>query len=126
MKRFAVALLLLTGCDGDPFGPDARYFGREQFTPDWTYAAYYADTETCLGMRGDFDAVRWFAADAIVYGGRRVYGFLDVPHDITVPVTHVVDMITVRHEAEHHIRYLNTGQWGNHLPDGGMPCDGAH
>ncbi len=67
MKRALLAALLLTGCDLNIFGPDVCYVNRRPLVPvPDVYATWYAETEVCLGMRGDFASVRWFVADVCI------------------------------------------------------------
>lgn len=128
MRTFSAALLLvLAGCDLNILGPDTRYVNRRPLAPvPPVYAAWYAITETCLGLRGDFASVRWFVADSVYYDGRHVLGLTDYPDTITLPAVSLRDVITVRHESAHHIHNHATGSGGHHTSDGGMVCDGAH
>ena len=118
--RAAILLLALAGCSLDVFGPDVRYVNREAISPPWTFAIWYADTERCLGSRGDYNAVRWFVADSIYRDGVSAWAILAEPHDITVLATHVTGYTIIRHEAAHHITGIGMRL---HDADRKVPCE---
>lgn len=84
------------------------------------YKEWDAEVEECLGMEGDFEAVRWWTADEIYTDGERVGALTDLPSDIVIRSDLVERPNIVRHESEQHIR-----QAGNeiHLPNGSTQCE---
>lgn len=118
--RWVLLVLVLAGCSLDIFGPDVRYVNRRPLAPvPDAYAGWYAETEDCLGVRGDFDAVRWSVADSIMVDGVPKVGTLDFPNDITMFGRAVHVQWALRHEAAHHITGI-----GDDLHDarGQVPC----
>lgn len=110
MRRAILTLTLLLSAACDIMGPQsARVSGKRpmEVVPE-EYAAWYAEAEECLGLRGDFSAVRWFVADDIRRkdSGKLVMGLWESPDDITILATAVTYQRTIRHEAVHHILQL--------------------
>ena len=116
--RHAAWSLIVAGCNIT--GPAAEYVNRRPLepVPDW-YREAYRQTEECLGVRGNFGAVRWFVAERVVVGGTEKAGALRFPHDITMWERAAHHEWAVRHEASHHIL-----QRGDDLHDehGQVPC----
>jgi hypothetical protein len=83
------------------------------------YAEWYAKTEACLEVRGDFEAVRWFVADTVMVDGAPKAGVLRFPDDVTMFAEFTAYETPVRHEMAHHIM-----QAGDELHDarGWVPC----
>jgi hypothetical protein len=124
LTRFSAlvaALLLVTGCDIDLFGPEVLFRNQRQIAPLPEYAAWYAAVERCRALHGDYEAVQWFAADSIVHEGGAVAGY-QIGHRITIRTDFLRHMTVIRHEVDHHVT-----RTGNplHLADGGTACDGV-
>lgn len=124
MKR---AILILTlacaACDLNLFGPEVEYVNRRPLVPvPSVYAEWYAAVEECLGMRGDFGAVRWWIASDVRLNSTRKTGVLDFPNDITMWAAVTDEPWAVGHEMSHHI--LKAGDW-LHDERGLVPCQFA-
>lgn len=111
MRYVAVILaLLLLGCDmPTAFERLPRSFtvhGATEIHAPASWAAEYAAAEDCVGIRGDFDGVRWFLADSIVWQGQRFIGMWTSRREIFLK-RRALDARLVRHESLHDI--LRTG-----------------
>lgn len=116
-----LVVLVVAGC-GILDVSAARFVNQRPYDPgDRWYPDLYARVEACLGMTGDYSAIRWYTADAILVDGRSVVGIIEPrPNDITIRSDNVSGFGTVRHEMAHHI----TGR-GNeaHDENGDLPCE---
>jgi hypothetical protein len=114
-----LALALLCGCSVTDL--DLTYVNRRPLDPAIVemYGRWYTEVERCLQLPGDSGSVRWHVADEIVYNGRRIYGLLKWPHNITIDRVSLWEP-TVPHEIVHHI----TGT-GDELHDANdrVPCE---
>jgi len=105
------ALLLLTllavtpGCDpiiGPEYTipPDAV-----PVQPGESYALWYAQAETCAGVDGSYEAVRWFEVPGDRWWDslRHQYAIATWrrPHDIYITTAHLDDEDVVKHEVVH-------------------------
>lgn len=77
----------------------------ERNDPPGLYAAWYAQTEACTGVTGDFGRVRWFKVAGERWWDPRfqqyVIGTWRKPHDIYIAEAHVSNVDVVRHEVVH-------------------------
>lgn len=77
------------------------------FKPPADYARWYANMERCLGLEGDYDAVRWFVVPAPWRGSEQVTGLTHGANigenRIIVNATEWRDSVLVEHESVHHI-----------------------
>lgn len=73
--------------------------------PPAVYATWYAQTETCTGVTGDFGRVRWFTVPGERWWdpvwSQYVIGTFRLPHDIYVAESHIANIDVVKHEAIH-------------------------
>jgi hypothetical protein len=82
------------------------------FRPPADYARWYANMESCLGMEGDFESVRWLVVPAPWRGSDAVEGlthgfWLREGHQIIVNAQEWQDSALVEHEAVHDILSYN-------------------
>jgi hypothetical protein len=77
----------------------------ERNDPPGVYASWYAQTETCTGVSGDFSRVRWFSVPGERWWDPRfqqyVIGTWRHPHDIYIAQSHAANVDVVKHEAVH-------------------------
>ena len=125
-RRLFLTVATLLACDTGPL----TVYGRTPLeSVPLEYSEWYSEAEACLGVLGNFDAIRWYVADSIRNEeGGDVFGYVDHPHDLTLrrDVVEAVQPVTVehfvKHELVHHIL-----QRGNDLHDaqGNVPCEVA-
>jgi hypothetical protein len=104
--RRTTALLLcwvwvwVSGCD--VVGPPS---GARRFTPPALYRAWWALTESCSGLRGNFDAVSWYlyrGGDVFALEGKPVNGaWYGAGNRIALGDSEELDGSLVRHEMLH-------------------------
>ena len=74
-RRYVLPLFLLACQSPTAFTPP----GAVPFDPPAIYRTWWAEVEACSGLRGDFDAVRWYRVDppneVRLPTGRPVRGF---------------------------------------------------
>ncbi len=118
--RWTLALVVvLGGCD--LLGPDFRFVNRRPMDPvPEVYAEWYAKTEACLGVSGDFGAAEWHAADSVNVDDVPRAGALRFPHEVTMWRGAAALEWAVRHEMVHHVT-----QTGDALHNfwGRVPCE---
>lgn len=124
-RLLLIALLLISACDVGLLapGPDVHGTNVRPMSPvPAVYSEWYAETERCLGMAGDFSAIRWFVADEILADGEPVTGWLKDGGEVVMLETYADLEWAVRHEMSHHI----TG-WDNsaHQEGGRIPCQSS-
>jgi len=80
-----------------PLPPDAV-----STSPLASYATWYAQTETCTGVKGAFTRVRWYSVPGERWWDPRwqqyAIGTWRSPHDIYIASTHVRSEFVVKHE----------------------------
>lgn len=70
------------------------------------YAGWWRETESCVGLSGDFDVIRWFTVAGEAFhtpdhgwaSGRWV-----APHDIYLAEVHFTSEAVVKHEMIHEL-----------------------
>lgn len=71
------------------------------------YATWYAEVEECVGLQGDFDAVRWFEVPYDRWWDpvwqQYAIGTWRPPHDIYIATPHLDSKSVVKHEMVHDI-----------------------
>lgn len=90
MRRLLLAALLLTGCS--MFEPSKD----EPLDPRPEYPLWYMTVETCAGVRGDYNALRFFLLDKNDERAGHTYG-----HDIWLRYPDSYSRIIVEHEMLH-------------------------
>lgn len=93
-----VCVGLLTACENPVMA------GVEPFDPPPIYREWYAELEKCSGLRGDYDALRFYTAESIVAGGKPKGGYWRPPDTITLQnnaVASVFAWFIVKHEMMH-------------------------
>jgi hypothetical protein len=103
-KRWIPALLLAASACV-PFYPPV---GAIRIVPPDRFARLYSEMETCLGRKGDFEAVRWWLVPG--YAFRRdqwLYEALWSPgHHITLSAWNAYDNdALIRHEIAHDLGF---------------------
>lgn len=108
-----LALLLLAACGFDP-GDDSP------MTPPAVYREWWAKTEACSGLSGDFDRVRWsaVAGHSFACGSGQCAGHWEPGHRIYIAGDWATNEMVVRHEMLHDL--LNRS--GHPDPPFGNPC----
>lgn len=110
MGRGLILLLLLCGCTDLGTNPLPRVpLAAVQFVPDAQYREWWGEIEACCGVRCDFDKVRWYVADEILYTPaygpqRHASGLYDAgTNSICILRSSVGEAGIVRHEMWHAI-----------------------
>lgn len=91
------------GCR-DAFAPPG---GTQQFEPPSAYRVAWQEVETCSGLRGNFDRVRWFLVPQPFFRcpEGNCNGAWESPHNIYLSQIAAADSgsgyFTVRHETLH-------------------------
>jgi hypothetical protein len=76
--------------------------------PPSEYARWYADTERCVGLKGNYQKVRWYMAPSAWTGPNGItYGMWQDGHRITLNLPEAMDSTLVMHEAMHDILAVN-------------------
>lgn len=115
--RTVLLLLILCGCQADALFRPLSY---QLFAPPSVYATWWAATEECVGVRGDFGRVGWGVMEDDSLGmfwarepdgqGRSwqvLAAGLWVPsHLILLSRSHVGTEYVVRHEMVHELRQV--------------------
>ena len=116
-STLVVAVASALAC-GD-LGFEASVQGKAAFDPPDSYPVWWAATEACTSVEGNYDAVSWFLADGIVGDGAVARGRWSPPHDIVIVRGYENDDKTVKHEMFHDL--LN-GDPTHEAPEWGT-CD---
>ncbi len=101
LRRSAALLLLsLWVCGCDVTAPPS---GARRFTPRAQYRAWWALTEACSGLRGNFDAVSWYlyrGGDVFVLEGTPVNAaWYEKGNRIVLGASEELNGSLVRHEC---------------------------
>lgn len=99
------ALLAASGCDPIVGLEDTLPPNAVRMEPGPDYAVWYAQTEVCAGVSGDFEAVRWFEVPGERWWDPLRQQFAIAtwrrPHDIYITTAHLGDELVVKHEVVH-------------------------
>jgi hypothetical protein len=108
-----LALVLLAACGFDP-GDDSP------MAPPPVYRDWWAKTEACSGLRGDFDRVEWSVVPGSSFpcSSGKCAGHWEPGHRIYLAESWTTNEMVVRHEMLHDL--LNRG--GHPDPPFGDPC----
>ena len=108
-----LALVLLAACGFDP-GDDSP------MTPPAVYREWWAKTEACSGLTGNFDRVHWsvVAGHSFSCGSGQCAGHWQSDHDIYIAQDWTTSEMVVRHEMLHDL----LGRSGHPDPPFGNPC----
>jgi hypothetical protein len=108
-----LALVLVAACGFDP-GNDSP------LTPPAVYREWWAKTEACSGLSGDFDRVRWsvVAGHSFACSSGKCAGHWEPGHDIYIAQDWTANEMVVRHEMLHDL----LGRAGHPDPPFGSPC----
>ncbi|HYC34070.1 MAG TPA: hypothetical protein VEB59_17390 [Gemmatimonadales bacterium] len=111
--RLLPALLLLTGCGFD-------IVGDQPMDAPEIYREWWAKTEACSGLSGDYDRVEWqvVAGDSFDCKSGQCVGHWQPSHQIWIAEPYVNNEMVVRHEMLHDL--LNGG--GHPNPPFGEGC----
>jgi len=94
-----LALGVLLGCAADPAAPSVH----ERFDPPATYRAWFASTEACSGLAGEFERIRFYRVPGSEFScpsGMCVARWTD-GHQIFVAEAFLGDEMVLRHEMLH-------------------------
>lgn len=101
MRLFRLALIALAvaACQ-NPAAPPFPAF--RWMSPPPEYATWYAEIEACSGLRGNFAAIQFGVADAVIIGSDSTYkgGWLP-PHTIVIRSGFELTKLVVTHEFMH-------------------------
>ena len=90
---------------------------KQPLEPLPIYVDWWAATESCSGLSGDFSRVQWFTASSIVGDGRLAAGRWSPPHDIIIVRGYEDEPEVVRHEMLHDLlagdRHHKHRSWGD-------------
>lgn len=91
-------LLALTGCGFDPDGD-------VPLDPPSIYREWFAKTEACSGLTGDFERLRWSVIEGYSFpcSSGQCAGHWRTDHQIFLAGEWVMDEMVVRHEMLHDI-----------------------
>lgn len=114
-SRLVLASLLLatTACRLEPAGASA-------WEPPPQYREWFASTEACSGLRGDFDRIEWYVVPGHSFScpGGECAGHWTSNHVIYIAEDWVAHEMVVRHEMLHDL----LGRSGHPEPPFGSPC----
>jgi hypothetical protein len=94
---WAVGLVaVLTSCGFEPYG-------EEPLDPPPLYREWWAKTEVCSGLKGNFDRVRWSVVEGRSFScsSGQCAGHWRTDHQIFLASDWVMDEMVVRHEMLH-------------------------
>ncbi len=127
MKAFLIPLLLALASDTAAQSPSTALQGAvwitpvlyvERITAPPEYARWYAATETCAGLKGDYAQVRWLVTPAPWMGvNGTTFGMWQKGHRITLNAPERMDSTLVMHEVMHDLLEVN----GLNRPDDPHP-----
>jgi hypothetical protein len=116
MGRVAWAALVggLAACS--PFEPA----GDAPMAPPAEYRAWFAKTEACSGLTGDFDRIQWYSVDGDSFDcpSGKCVGRWNSDHHIYISSAYVRSELVVRHELLHEL----LGHRGHPDPRFVSPC----
>lgn len=118
MKSLFILLGMLGGCiscsqaqsapaatkDGPAVAQSVLYVELLDTVPQ-PYRAWYAVAEHCLGLQGNYDAVRWYTTPRP--WGDTTWAMWQTPHRITINAKSAMDSAIVIHESKHDILAWN-------------------
>jgi hypothetical protein len=107
------ALIVLAACGFDP-GDDSP------MTPPSVYREWWAKTEACSGLRGDFDRVKWSVVPGHSFpcASGRCAGHWEPRHEVFIAEQWLMNEMVVRHEMLHDL----LDRAGHPAPPFGNPC----
>ena len=94
-----MALVVLLGCAADPAAPSTH----EEFAPPAEYSSWFASTEACSGLSGDFARLRFYRVPGNEFAcpsGMCVARWTD-DHRIFVAEAFIENEMVLRHEMLH-------------------------
>ena len=108
-----LALVLLAACGFDP-GDDSP------MSPPAVYREWWAKTEACSGLRGNFDRVKWSVVPGHSFpcSSGRCAGHWEPDHEVFLAEEWVMNEMVVRHEMLHDLLERS----GHPDPPFGDPC----
>lgn len=111
--RSVLVLVLLAACGFDP-GDDSP------MSPPAVYREWWAKTEACSGLRGDFDRVKWSVVPGHSFrcSSGRCAGHWEPDHEVFLAEEWVMNEMVVRHEMLHDL----LDRSGHPDPPFGDPC----
>jgi hypothetical protein len=71
------------------------------FDPPRVYRVWWAEVEQCVGLKGDFDQIRWFTAEAMRVDGENAFGVWSPPSTIYLERFYTTSAPAVKHEMLH-------------------------
>jgi hypothetical protein len=71
------------------------------FDPPRVYRVWWAEVEQCVGLKGDFDQIRWFTAEAMRVDGEDAFGIWSPPSTIYLERFYTTSAPAVKHEMLH-------------------------
>jgi hypothetical protein len=94
--------------------------GDQAFQPPAVYRTWWAKTEACSGLTGDFDRVRWekVPGTSFTCSGNQCAGHWQSDHRIWIAEGHLENEMVVRHEMLHEL----VGRAGHPNPPFGKGC----
>ncbi len=110
---FPLVLTLLGACGFDPAG-DAPMDAPS------VYREWWAETEACSGISGNFDRVRWLVVEGHSFpcSSGRCAGHWESSHEIYIAKDWFMNELVVRHEILHDL----LGRAGHPAPPFGNGC----
>ncbi len=110
----AIILAAAVGC-ADPFSPPP---GAMRLEPPAAFRVAWRQIESCSGLSGSFDRVRWFVVPQPAWrcGDGYCAGQWHAPHDIFLSQTAVADSSGGYHTVKHEILHDLVGGRGSHPP----------
>lgn len=108
------ALTLIGACSS--FTPTNDH----SFTPPAEYRVWFAKTQACSGLEGDFDRIQWYVVDGTEFDcpGGKCVGRWNSDHSIFISQAWTANEMVVRHEMLHDL----LGVPGHPDPPFGNPC----
>ncbi|HEX5388028.1 MAG TPA: hypothetical protein VFW66_15105 [Gemmatimonadales bacterium] len=110
----ALAAATVAGCSS--FEPT----GDHRIAPPAEYRAWFAETQACSGLKGNFDRIEWYEVDGGSFDcpGGKCVGRWNANHRIFIASDYLESEMVVRHEMLHEL----IGHPGHPDPPFGNPC----
>ena len=108
-SRLAGIALMALGCAPATLSPSSLPDGAVSFTAPAEYRVWWASTEACSGLSGDFDQIGWYAVpgastmDTEIGEKVGIWASQDGQSTITIAGEYLDNELVIRHEMLHEL-----------------------
>jgi hypothetical protein len=101
--------LITLGCSPASLGPNSLPDGAVSLAAPTEYRSWWASTESCSGISGDFDQIAWYTVPGVSTMGTDIgekvgiWAYQDGQSTITIAGEYVQHELVVRHEMLHEL-----------------------